>query len=157
MEFEKAKKATAKMLSVKMYTCDEVCRRLIQKGFSKEVSESVVVEFCNAGILNDEEYAKLYVHDAICVNMKGPHRVRQELLMKGIAASIAEKAVSEFENDADGQLEEYVKLRFGDTVFEDWKALEKAKAHLVRRGFGIYDINKCFDKLGIKVLRGEEE
>ncbi len=157
MEFEKAKKAAAGLLSLKMYTCEEIYRRLGQKGFSKEVSETVVAEFCKAGILNDEEYAKLYVHDAVCVNMKGLHRVRQELLMKGVASSVVEKAVAEFDDEAGGQLEEYVKLRFGDTVFEDWKALEKAKAHLVRRGFGIYDINKCFDKLGIKVLRGEED
>lgn len=156
MEFEKAKSTAAKLLSQKMYTCDEIYKRLIRKGFSEDISEKVVDEFSKAGILNDEEYAKLYIHDAVCINMKGMHRIKQELLLKGIASSIIEKAEHESETVQEDQLEAYVELKFSDRVFADWKDLEKAKAHLVRRGFGIYDINKCFDKLGIKVERGGE-
>ncbi len=155
-EFDNAKKAAAGLLSQKMYTCDEIFQRLVRKGFSKEISEVVVAEFAKAGILNDEEYARLYIHDSVCVNMKGIHRVRQELLRKGIASSVIEKAEREMDFDANEQLESYAELRFGDKVFGSWKELEKAKAHLVRRGFSIYDVNKCFDKLGIKVMRSDE-
>ena len=157
MEVEKAKKVVAKLLSKKMYTCDEIYKRLIHKGFSKEISEIIVGEFSKVGILNDEEYARLYIHDAVCVNMKGIHRAKQELLLKGVALSLIERVEQEAEIDQSEQLERYVELRFGDRVFEDWKEIEKAKAHLVRRGFGIYDINKCFDKLGIKVMRGDRD
>ena len=66
-----------------------------------------------------------------------------------------QKAMQEAEADTEDSLTEYVRLRFGDKEFSDWKELEKAKAHLVRRGFGIYDINKCFDNLGIKVKRSD--
>lgn len=156
MEYEKAKSAAAKLISQKMYTCNEVYQRLLHKGFSDEVSERVVSAFSEAGILNDEEYAKLYIHDAVCVNMKGLHRVKQELLAKGVASGIIEKTMAETEVDQSGQLEEYVELKFGNRVFDDRKEIEKAKAHLIRRGFGIYEINKCFDKLGIRVERGEE-
>ena len=156
MEYEKAKSAAAKLISQKMYTCDEIFQRLVRKGFSKEISESVVGEFSKAGILDDEEYAKLYIHDAVCVNMKGMYRVKQELMQKGIAQSIIEKAEAETELDLKESLESYVELKFGDRIFEDRKDIEKAKAHLVRRGFGIYEINRCFDKLGIKAERSED-
>lgn len=155
MEYEKAKKIVAKLLSFKMYTCKEVHQRLMQKGISEEVSERVIGDFVKAGILNDEEYAKLYIHDAVKINMKGIFRIKQELAQKGIASGIIERAISESNVDQNVQLEEYISLRFGEKTFTDWKELEKAKAHLVRRGFGIYDINKCFEKLGIKVVRGD--
>ncbi len=156
MEFEKAKKIAAKLISFKMYTMNEVYKKLIQKGISGEVAEQTVAEFCKAGILNDEEYAKAYIHDGLLVNMKGAFRIKQELIQKGIASSIIEKAFRNTEIDEASMLEEYVRLRFDGKVFSDRKEIEKAKAHLARRGFGLYEINKCFENLGIKVVRGED-
>ncbi len=156
MEFDKAKQITAKLLSFKMYTCREILQKLQQKGISRETAELTVGEFCKAGILNDEEYAKAYIHDGIFVHMKGIYRLKQELAQKGVASSIIEKAAMDAEGNAEAQLIEYAELRFGNKEFSDLKELEKAKAHLVRRGYSIYDINKCFESLGIKVKRSEE-
>ncbi len=151
MGYDKAKKIAAKLISFKMYTCKEILQKLVQKGISQDTAEIVVGEFCKAGILDDAEYAKAYVHDGIYVHMKGIYRIKQELIQKGVASAIIQKAIQEAEVDTEDRLAEYVRLRFGEKEFSDWKELEKAKAHLVRRGFGIYDINKCFDNLGIKV------
>lgn len=155
MEIEKAKKVVAKMLSYKTYTCGEVCRKLLQKGFQKEIAEACVAEFVKAGILNDAEYARMYIHDGMMIGLKGAFRLRQELLSKGIAVSVIENAMAEFEEDQEDQLEKYVEIRFGDKEFSDWKEIEKAKAHLVRRGYGISDINRCFKKLNICANRGD--
>ena len=157
MEFERAKKITAKLVSFKMYTANEVYKKLIQKGIPDEIAEKTVAEFCKAGILNDEEYAKAYIHDGLLVNMKGVFRIKQELIQKGVATSVIEKAMKDVDIDETSQLNEYVELRFGGKVFSDRKEIEKAKAHLARRGFGLYEINKCFENLGIKVVRGEED
>lgn len=155
MEFDKAKKIAAKLISFKMYTCKEILQKLMQKGISQDVAEQVIGEFCKAGILDDSEYAKAYIHDGIYVHMKGMYRIKQELMKKGVASSVIEKAMQTAEVDTEDSLAEYVKLRFGDKEFSDWKELEKAKAHLVRRGFAIYDINKCFDNLGIRLKRSD--
>ncbi len=157
MELEKAKKIAAGLLSYKMYTCSEILKKLCQKGIAEDVAEKTVAEFCRAGILDDCEYARMYIHDGMFVNMKGLFRLKQELFQKGVASSVIEKASEEFEENIQDQLREYVELRFGDKEFSDWKELEKAKAHLVRRGFGIYDINRCFDDLDIKVKKGDME
>jgi len=154
MDIEAAKKVAAKLISYKMYTCSEVFKRLVQKGCDSETAEMVVAEFCRAGILNDEEYAKMYIHDASAVSLKGMFRIRQELLAKGIAASVVERAIADSEVDTEAQLESYVELRFGDRIFSDYKDIEKAKAHLARRGFSIPDINRVFKKLNITVKRG---
>ena len=157
MDIEAAKKVAAKLISYKMYTCSEVFKRLVQKGCDSETAEMVVAEFCRAGILNDEEYAKMYIHDASVVSLKGMFRIRQELLAKGIAASVVERAIADSEVDTEAQLESYVELRFGDRIFSDYKDIEKAKAHLARRGFLIPDINRVFKKLNITVKRGEDD
>ncbi len=157
MDIASAKKIAAKMISFKMYSCNEVYRRLITKGCDEEIAEGVVAEFASAGILNDMEYAKAYIHDAMVIGLKGMFRIRQELLSKGVAPSVIDKAAAETEIDADEQLRTYAELRFGDRVFEDYKDIEKAKAHLMRRGYGISDINRCFKELGITVKRGDME
>ncbi len=156
MDIASAKKIAAKIISYKMYSCREVYRKLIAKGCDEETAENTVAEFVNAGILNDLEYAKAYIHDAMLIGLKGMFRIRQELILKGVAASIIEKAAETMEIDADEQLRSYVELRFVDKVFEDYKDIEKAKAHLVRRGYGISDINRCFKELGIKVIQGSD-
>ncbi len=157
MDIEVAKRMAAKLISYKMYTCNEVFKRLVQKGCDGETAELVVAEFCKAGILNDEEYAKMYIHDATLISLKGMFRIKQELLAKGIAASVVERAIAECEIDTESQLESYVELRFGDKSFSDYKDIEKAKAHLARRGFSIPDINRVFKKLNITIKRGEED
>lgn len=157
MDIEVAKKIAAKLISYKMYTCSEVFKRLCQKGCDSETAEMVVAEFCRAGILNDEEYAKMYIHDASLISMKGMFRIRQELLAKGLASAVIERAIAESEVNADDQLEHYAELKFGDKVFSEYREIEKAKAHLARRGFSISDINRVFKKLNITVKRGEDE
>ena len=157
MDIEAAKRQAAKLISYKMYTCGEVFKRLVQKGCDNETAERVVAEFCKAGILNDEEYAKMYIHDASEISLKGMFRIKQELLAKGIAASVVERAIADSEVDTEAQLENYVELRFGDKHFSDYKEIEKAKAHLARRGFSIPDINRVFKKLNITVKRGEDD
>lgn len=125
------------------------------KNFDEEIAEQTVSQFCEAGILNDEEFARMYVHDALNIHMKGAFRIRQELLKKGVASSIIDKALDGFDENEKNQLKEYVELRFADKVFTEYREIEKAKAHLLRRGYGISEINKCFNELGIKVNRGD--
>ena len=152
MDIEKAKKTVAKLISYKMYTCNEVYKRLIKKGFGEEIAEAAIDEFVKVGILNDEEYARLYIHDGMLLSFKGSYRIRQELLAKGIAMSVIDKAMALSEVDTEKQLEEYVSIRFADKKFSDWNEIEKAKAHLARRGYSISEINSCFKKLNIKVV-----
>ena len=155
MNAERAKGFVAYLLASKMYTCKEIYQKLLRKGCDEDTAEQVVNDFCSAGLLNDEEYAKMYIHDAVNIHNKGFYRIKQELVKKGIASSVIDRAAEESEDDIGNQLMEYVKLKFGDREFEDRGELEKAKAHLLRRGYSISDINKCFRTLDIKVNRGD--
>lgn len=147
MDIDKAKKTVANLVSYKMYPAGEVYRKLLEKGASKEVAEEAVSEFIKAGILDDCEYARLYIHDALVIGYKGMFRIKQELLKKGISSSVIERAISENEIDTEKQLESYVMLKYGESEFSSFSEIEKAKAHLMRRGYSIAEINRCFKKL----------
>lgn len=155
MDIAAAKKIAAKLISFKMHTCREVYQKLLRKGCDEQTAEETVAEFCKAGILDDAEYAKAYIHDATAIGFKGMYRIKQELLAKGIASSVIDKAAMESDIDVKQQLKNYVEVRFADKVFEDYKDIEKVKAHLMRRGYNISDINKCFKELNITISRGD--
>lgn len=157
MEKERAISFAGHLLASKMYTCDEIYKRLLRKGCENELAEEVVAEFCKAGVLDDGRYAEMYVHDAVNIQAKGFYRIKQELLRKGIASSVVEKAFEGMEENCEDSLTEYVRMRFGDRHFTDMRELEKAKAHLLRRGYGFSEINRCFRALDIKITGGDTD
>lgn len=147
----RAKKFAAYSLGSRMYTCHEIEDKLRRKGYSQEVAEQVIEEFCRLGYLNDKTYAELYITDAVNIGYKGMYRIKQELSLKGIARSIIDLAAEETEVDVYAKLCEYAQSHFADTEISDWKELEKIKAKLARRGYSPQDIRNCFDDLEIRV------
>lgn len=157
MEYERAKAAAAALIAGRMYTCGEICSKLKMKGCDEDMAQSVVMEFAEAGILNDEEYAKMYIHDGLNVHLKGMFRLKQELIRKGVAKSVIERAAESFEENEQSGLLDYIQMRYPSGCFEDRRSMEKAKAHLIRRGYGIYDINKAFRELDIEIKRSDDD
>lgn len=157
MNKERAISFAGHLLAAKMYTCDEIYKRLLRKDCDEEIAEEVVAEFCKAGVLDDCRYAEMYVHDAVNIHAKGFYRIKQELLRKGIASSVVEKAFEGMEEDCEEGLTEYVRMRFGDKQFNDMRELEKAKAHLLRRGYSFSEINRCFRALDIRITGGDTD
>ena len=95
-EFASCKDAGMKLLSRKRYTCSELSKKLAEKGFS--VADEVCGRFCELGLLDDEEYARAFVHDAAVVSGKGERLIKSELKRKGIADSIINSLFDEFDN-----------------------------------------------------------
>ena len=147
--FEKAKKIAAGYIGARMYTCREIEDRLIRKGIDKETAESVVSVFAENGILDDREYARLYVSEAVRLGCKGMFRIKKELYLKGVASSIVESVCAETEEDTYSALKEYVESRSLCKNITSRKELEKLKAKLARRGYSLSEINKCISEYEI--------
>ena len=141
--YEKAKKIAAGLVATRMYTCREIEDRLRRKKIDSEIAEKVVGDFVGAGILNDFEYAKLYIEEAVRLGGKGMYRIRQELYAKGVARAVIDDACDNCEEDTLAAICEYVeshRLCEGITTRKD---LEKLKARLARRGFSSAEIREC--------------
>lgn len=148
---QRALDTAAAMLGRKMYTCKELCDRLIKKGFLKEHAEEAVARLIEAGYLDDFRYAQLYIEDAVRLGAKGMYRIRQELYQKGISDSIIAKAMEESETDERAALYEYVAARHLFDHIHSRRDLEKVKARLVRRGYSLRDIQSVIEKAEISM------
>ncbi len=148
-EFEKALKVAGAYVGARMLTCKELYDRLIRKKFDKNIAEKVVTEYVAAGILDDREYAKLYVSEGVRLSGKGMYRIKQELFKKGIATSIIDDVVKESDEDTYKALFEYVEShRLLDNITSR-KELEKIQARLLRRGFSLWEIKRCVEEFNV--------
>ncbi len=153
-DFERALKVAGAYVGARMLTCKELEDRLVRKKFDKNIAERVVTEYVAAGILDDREYAKLYVSEAVRLSGKGMYRIKQELLKKGIAVGIIDDVIKESDEDTYKALFEYVEShRLLDNITSR-KELEKVQARLLRRGFSLREIKKCVEEFNAKI---EEE
>ena len=93
-----AKETALQMLSRRDFTRQMMWEKLKQKQVPQDVAEQVIAFLEEYRYLDDEAYAKRYVtyHSAA----KGKHRLRQELLQKGIESETAEEALMDL-NQAD--------------------------------------------------------
>ena len=106
----------------------------------------MLADFTKAGLLNDRDYAYMYISDGVNIKCKGLYRLEMELIQKGIAKSVIRAVSEEFTEDCYKSLVEFVRAHYGNETIEDRKTLEKIKAQLLRRGYSYGEIRRCFDE-----------
>jgi regulatory protein len=123
------------LLNHKQRTSHEICQRLIEKGFSTSQAELVLEKLVLAGLIEDEEYARLWVENRNSFHPRGQRLIRIELLQKGIAEETIEKALAGSVDESElatqaamQQIRKYQSLNW-----EDFR--KKLSAYLLRRGF----------------------
>lgn len=141
--YTKGKHLALRFLGARMYTTREIYDRLRRKGYDDELAEKIVSDLIEEGALNDKFYAECYITDSVNLGAKGEYRIRQELLRKGVAASLIDRAFNEADVDFDASLREYIKERLRVTEISDYKDLMRFKASLARRGYSPGDIRRA--------------
>lgn len=142
---DKAKQYALYCLNKKNLTEQELYNKLLEKGY-EEVAAEVLAALTSAKLLNDRDYAYMYISDGINIKCKGLYRLREELIRKGVLKSVIEEVSAEFEEDCYNSLIAFVRAHYGDVVIDDRKTLEKIKAQLLRRGYSYSEIRRCFDE-----------
>lgn len=121
-----------------MKTVKQMRDYLVKKDYTPEVVDYVIRRLKEYRYIDDEAYAKLYVeHNS---STKGERRLKQELVSKGIAVTLAEehsKLDSEqAQADATRLAEKYMKNKPHDV-----KTLQKLQRYLLSRGYGFDTVN----------------
>ena len=119
-----------------MKTAKQMRNYLEKKAYAPEVVEYVITRLKEYRYIDDVAYAKLYVEHNSAT--KGERRLKQELVSKGIALSLAEQH-SQLDgeqalSDATRLAEKYMRSKPCDI-----KTLQKLQRYLLSRGYG-YDI-----------------
>ena len=116
-------------------TIHETRNRLIQRGFSSEVSDAAVMRLREMGYLDDEQFCISFVDDRRRLDAWGDDRIRRRLRDLGAPPAEVEAALSGDEES--GELQRAIDLlerRLSEPV-EGVAAHRRAMGILVRRGY----------------------
>lgn len=130
---ERAVAFACRALNARDRTVSELEALLERKGVGAGVISSTVEELREAGLLDDERYARTFADDKRELDRWGSSRIEQTLLRRGIPAAIAASA-AHAERDSElgaalGLLEERIAPPTDD------RTRQKAWQLLVRRGY----------------------
>ena len=135
---EAAEPKLARERAIRLITAKERSRaglagRLVQDGFSSQVSESTADDLLRIGLVDDERFANALARTLARVRGTGRERIARELRDAGVAEDVAVTALDgaldpEQEREAALHLARSAAARSGATV-------DRVAARLVRRGY----------------------
>jgi regulatory protein len=135
------KNAALALLAQREYSQFTLTRKLISKGFDKELIGEVLREFSQSSWLNDQRFAENFLSSRINKGY-GPIRIQQELKEKGISEEIID-AVLDCNSEQWNQAATAVRLKkFGTKKIANANDKMKQIRFLQYRGFS-FDQIKC--------------
>ena len=96
---ERAHQLAINFISYRPRSSKEVTDRLVKKGFEAEVAQSVVERMRELGLLNDLEFARMFIRDKLLGKPMGRALLKRKLLEKGISFQASERVVKEYVSD----------------------------------------------------------
>jgi regulatory protein len=89
-----ARLAAFDLLARQSWSGRELARRLRRRGASADIAQAVVAELTTRGYVDDQAFARWWAEARARGRRVGSHRLRQELLAKGIPRQMVEAAIA---------------------------------------------------------------
>ncbi|MDI3507956.1 MAG: regulatory protein [Clostridiales bacterium] len=121
-----------KFLSYRQRSRHEIEQYLRNKGCKDEDISDLINKYQDMGYINDSAFADMWIRERMRFNPKGYAAICAELYAKGVDRDIIDQAWREAQIDERGIARELIEKRFDK---HDKKAMPKAMAFLIRRGF----------------------
>lgn len=139
---EEAMQMAGRMISRRMYSCQELFDKLVEKGVSEEDGAYCISRFLDLHLLNDSYYAGAVVRH-YSKKGYGLSRVKAELKRHGIPDELFDEALEEMPS-SDTFIDDYIAEHLSDP--SDKKAVKKTTDALFRRGFSWEDIRAALNR-----------
>lgn len=91
---QRATEAAVRYLSLRPRSTREIRDYLHRKGYSPETVETAVGRLTERGYLDDAEFARWWAENRSQFRPRGPHLLRQELRLKGIATTTVDDTLA---------------------------------------------------------------
>lgn len=144
-------------LGRRVHSSREIKNKLLQKGYEKNLIEEVVSSLVEKQILNDSEFARIYIDEKLRLKKWGIRKLKSELIKKGISESIIREVIVDIpdENQFNSAIDiAKKKLKLLSARESDsQKIKQKLYSSLSSKGFSYDVISKVINKL----LKGESE
>lgn len=135
----------AHMVSSRMMSKRELCRRLERKGAAPDEASQIAEQMEALGAVDDAAYAGVIVRHYGGMGY-GALRVRQELQRRGVPKELWDAALLQLP-DAQEAIERFVRSRCKGTP-PDRGQLKKLSDALLRRGFSWEEIRPVLNRMG---------
>ena len=138
-------KSSALLLSYKFLQRNKTEKQLIDYLFKnkvrREIIDTIIPILNEKKYLNDEDYARRYLNDAMNINRYGKIKIIYMLKSKGIKNDIIEKVMTDYDYELEYlNVEELLRKKL-DRNENDPKKINSAKKYLQGRGFEFEIIN----------------
>lgn len=146
---EDAVKSAVRFIKYRLRSKKEVYDKLKRKGFSNQVIEEVISYLEKNSLLNDEEFAKLWVNERLFLKKLSVIKVKNELRTKGISEDVIDRVLSDIEVD---EVENATNFLFQKFSKVNKKSLDRDKLlrKLLSNGFSYRTsekaVNNFFEK-----------
>lgn len=159
LSFEEAKEKALRAISIKRYTKKEISDKLKKLGASEDIVCDVLLWAEEYGFLNDEEYAKSYILNALNTKKHGLRKIKFELSNKGIDRFIIEDVLFELENNNLIDEEKNIKILLEKRLcnLPDKKETDSAVRFLISRGYDFRNIKKCISEYISDIDLGDDD
>jgi regulatory protein len=139
---ERAHQVAVNFISYRPRSSKEIVDKLARKGFSRDLALVVVDRLTELNLLNDLQFARMFVRDKLLGKPMGKAMLRRKLLEKGIAFQLSERVLKEYVTEASEQEAAKTlaarKMRMSRSRFSTLDPLTRQKRlidYLLSRGF----------------------
>lgn len=134
---KKAKEICFDLLAARPRSTDELRQALKRKGFDEETTETLLGKLDKAGLINDAEFAEMWVRSRHANMGLARNALVAELKRKGIDGDIAVQAAAEVDREAEEQrARELVRKRMRSLGnVDEQTAIRRLLGFLARKGY----------------------
>ncbi|QFU87805.1 Regulatory protein RecX [Amycolatopsis sp. YIM 10] len=134
---KKAKEVCFDLLAARPRTKDELRQALRRKGFDEDTRETILGKLDNAGLVDDEAFAEVWVRSRHNHQGLARNALVAELKRKGVDAEIAVQAAGEVDREAEEQkARELVRKRLRSLGnVDEQTAIRRLLGTLARKGY----------------------
>ncbi len=132
----------------------EVLDHLMRKGFSKELADSVVRHFESVSLINNLEFARMFVRDKLRRKPTGKALLQKLLAAKGIPSPMIDQVLREHISDEDQKnaARDLASRRMRSTkrslaALDPTKQKQRLTGYLLRHGFSSEIVHKTIQAL----------
>jgi regulatory protein len=100
---ERAHAVAVNFISYRPRSSKEIHDKLVRKGFTRELAIEVIDRLKELDLLDDLQFARMFVRDKLRGKPMGRAMLRRKLLEKGIAFTMTERVLKEYVSDENEQ------------------------------------------------------
>ena len=141
-EFVIARKKAIRLIKSRLRSEKEIVEKLRLKNFSPQITEKVLENLRSTGLINDEKFARAYIHDILLKKSSGRKYLAQKLSSKGIKKDIISSVLKELLSEDEEKsillksAKSYVsRQRKSTKKIDEQKIFRRTVQYLLRRGF----------------------